>query len=129
MARKISGGHVTGASDGAKALELVLAQAEWTHRRVESLAFEANGETRRRVSWDFTVPAELTIQSSGDRVAIPLATLRKVPLKRLDVRDAAGQAIPVWGTQENSQLAVAALQAAVGSGGPDPLSSEMAEAI
>lgn len=98
-------------SRGARALALILDQSSWTHRRVESLMFLANGETRRRVSWDFTVPNEWAISVAPDRVAVPMATLRKEPLKRLDVRDARGAALPVWGTQDNGALAVELLRA------------------
>lgn len=93
-------------SDGGKALRLLLDQPAWTHRRVESLSFLANGETRRAISWDFTLPTDLAIGAAGDRVAVPIATLRKGPLKRFDMRDAGGHALPVWGTGENGPLAV-----------------------
>ncbi|WP_183095966.1 hypothetical protein [Nocardioides stalactiti] len=73
------------------------------------MSFEAHGETRQRISWDFTLPQELAIEASKDRVAVPLATLRKEPLKRLDVTDAAGTAIPIWGTDDNGALATEAL--------------------
>lgn len=96
-------------SPGRKALELLLTQSEWTHRRAETLSLEAHGETRQRISWDFTLPPELAIDASEARVAVPLATLRKQPLKRLNVTDATGGAIPIWGKQDNAALATAAL--------------------
>lgn len=96
-------------SRGRKALELLLTQADWTHRRAETLSLEAHGETRQRVSWDFTLPEELAIKASKDRIAVPLATMRKVSLKRLDVTDAGGGAVPIWGTDDNGVLATEAL--------------------
>lgn len=93
-------------SDGAKALTLLLDQRAWTHRRVEALSFLPNGETRRAISWDFTLPAHLAIRVPGDRVAVPIATVRKGPLKRFDMRDAGGRALPVWGARDNGALAV-----------------------
>lgn len=96
-------------SMGRKALELLLTQSDWTHRRAETLSLEAHGETRQRVSWDFTLPPALAIEASQDRIAVPLATLRKQPLKRLDITDASGSAVPIWGKQDNGALATAAL--------------------
>lgn len=96
-------------SRGRKALELLLTQSDWTHRRAETMSLEAHGETRQRISWDFTLPKELAIDASKGRVAVPLATLRKEPLKRLDVTDASGAAIPIWGTDDNGALATEAL--------------------
>jgi hypothetical protein len=93
-------------SDGGKALLLLLDQPSWTHRRVESLSFLPNGETRRSISWDFTLPHHLRIRVSKDRIAIPIATLRKGPLKRFDMRDAGGRPLPVWGADDNGELAV-----------------------
>lgn len=88
---------------------MLLTQADWTHRRAETMSLEAHGETRQRVSWDFTLPEELAIGASRDRVAVPLATLRKETLKRLDVTDAGGAAVPIWETDENGALATEAL--------------------
>ena len=100
---------MSGLSDGAKALRLLTDQPAWTHRRVESLAFLPSGEARRRVSWDYTMPGELAIAVSERRVAVPIATLKKRPLKRLDVRDGSGAAVSVWGTADNGRLAEEAL--------------------
>ncbi len=116
-------------SDGTKALELILEQATWTHRRVETLTFQANGETQRRLSWDFTLPDALAIRLPGQRVALPLATLRKEPLKRLDVRDAGGRAIPVWGAVDNGGLAVEVLSAGLGGVLGNPLDPDVIQAI
>ncbi len=96
-------------SDGAKALRLITDQRGWTHRRVESLAFLPSGEARRRVSWDYTLPLHLAIAAAADRVAVPIATLKKRPLKRLDVSSASGSALSVWGKAENGWLAEEAL--------------------
>ncbi|MGY2873454.1 hypothetical protein ACVW00_000644 [Marmoricola sp. URHA0025 HA25] len=100
-------------SDGRKVLELLINQRDWTHRRVETVSFLDTGETRRRVSWDFTVPSRLAVRVGIDRVAVPLATLAKEPLRRVDVSDAAGAAVSVWGTEDNGRLAVQALGSVV----------------
>jgi hypothetical protein len=105
-------------SVGARALNLVLTQSAWTHRRVDSLAFLPNGESHRRISWDFTVPDQLVIVVGKDRMAVPLATMAKRSLKRLDVRDASDAALPLWNSQNNAELAqrmlVAGLESATG---------------
>ncbi|MDP3890504.1 hypothetical protein [Nocardioides sp.] len=90
-------------------MELLLTQGEWTHRRAETLSLEAHGETRQRVSWDFTLDPDLAIEASRNRIAVPLATLRKQPLKRLDVSDAGGTALPIWGKHHNGDIATEAL--------------------
>lgn len=100
-------------SRGAKALNLHLQQRYWTHRRVESVTFLNSGETRRRISWDFTVPPEWAIKVEPDRVAVPLTTLVKKPLKQLDVVDATGNPVPVWGREHNGELATALLESPV----------------
>ncbi|MCW2843404.1 MAG: hypothetical protein JWN22_1320 [Nocardioides sp.] len=97
-------------SIGAKALTLLLTQSEWTHRRAETVSLEPHGETRQRTSWDFTVDPALVIEASKDRMAVPLATLLKQPLKRLDVTDASGSALSIWGKEDNGRLATQALE-------------------
>jgi hypothetical protein len=99
----------SGWSDGRKALELISTQQEWTHRRVETYSLEEHGETRQRISWDFTIDQSLAIPASRGRTAVPLATMRKQSLKRLDVTDASGAALSVWGRDDNGGLAQAAL--------------------
>lgn len=103
----------TGASplDGAggSGLRLLLDPQSWIHRRVETVSFPPNGETRRRVSWDFTLPTDAVIPASRGRVVVPLTLLRKQPLKRLDVHDEAGTSLPVWGAEENGHLALTVL--------------------
>lgn len=96
---------------GQLALNLVLEPQEWIHRRVETVAFLPNGETRRRLSWDFTVPPDGEIAVSAHRIAVPLTLLRKQRLMRLDVYDQTGSSLPVWGQADNGALAQAALEA------------------
>lgn len=94
---------------GLRALTLILTQDQWTHRRAETVSLEEHGETRQRISWDFTIPEELAIPMGADRVAVPLGILAKQPLKRLDITDASGTALPLWGTRQNGALAASAL--------------------
>jgi hypothetical protein len=110
-----------GLSRGARALNLLYQQRTWTHRRVEVVSYLPSGGTRRRISWDFTIPSSLAIPVGKDRLAVPLATLQKAPLKHLDVTDNAGNALPVWGTNDNGELAYEALLSGLdGIRGVDP---------
>jgi len=116
-------------SDGAKGLWLLLDQPAWTYRRVESLSFLPSGETRRRISWDFAVPHNLAIAAGPGRVAVPIATLDKRPLKRLDVRDRSGGALPVWGREQNGHLAADVLLAGLETLQAEGLSAATRETV
>jgi hypothetical protein len=96
---------------GQRTLRLVLAPQDWIHRRVETVSFLPNGETRRRVSWDFTLPIDAAIPASVGQVVIPLTLLRKKRLMRLDVHDQSGNSRSVWGRPDNGLLAQDALEA------------------
>jgi hypothetical protein len=98
---------------GARALRSLILPQVWIHRRVESLAFQPSGETRRRISWDLTIPRDWTLPAEGDRVAVPLTTLHKRPIKRLDVQGPSQESLTVWETQRNGELAVDLLLAGI----------------
>jgi hypothetical protein len=100
------------ATVGAAFVPLVLAPAAWTHRRVETVDVLTFEIVRRRMSVDFTVPAELRDQLAirgMDQSLVPLATLRKQPLRHFDLRDEGGRAVPVLGREHNGTLAWAVL--------------------
>ena len=80
---------------------LILDPRSWVHRRVETLTFLDEFRVRRHVSVDFTAPAELTY--------VPLSLVKKKVMKDLDVRDAAGAAVPVLTRSENGVVAAAIL--------------------
>lgn len=93
---------------------MILKPSTWIHRRVESITYATNGETRRRVSVDLTIPSEYrqTLRD-GDRVLLPLAIIAKEPLVRFDMRDAEGCALPVLETQANGRVAERVLKTLV----------------
>jgi hypothetical protein len=100
------------ATIGAAFVPLVLAPGAWTHRRVETIDVLSLEVVRRQTSVDFTVPAELRDQLAipgTDQYAVPLTTLRKVPLRHFDLRDEERRAVPVLGADDNGRLAWAAL--------------------
>lgn len=102
-------------SRGRRALELLTnTENQWIHRRTETFSLEPSGETRQRIGWDFTVPRSLRVDASAGRVAVPLALMKKQTLKRLDVRDATGCALSIWGRTENGDLAKSALESSMG---------------
>lgn len=103
---------------GASLLVLLLRPEAWVSRRVESVSYSPEGLVRRAVSVDFQPfcqdPEILPIPSWGEdltTILVPLALLSKAPLALLDVRDEAGLAIPVLGTEHNGFLAYSALSA------------------
>lgn len=98
-----------GRSQGARLASLLMEPQSWATRRVEVISHAANGETRRSISLDFRIPAELAIGENPSTVLVPLALLRKGPLTSLDVRDDNGRAIPVLDRDANARWAERAL--------------------
>ncbi|MGB7961477.1 MAG: hypothetical protein WCF12_00760 [Propionicimonas sp.] len=93
------------------------------------ISHAANGETRRSISLDFRIPAELAISENPDTVLVPLALLRKGPLTSLDVRDDAGRAVPVLDRQANARWAELALASTLGGDFSISLSPEQMTAV
>jgi hypothetical protein len=77
-------------------------EPSWVHRRVEQVDFLDKGRTYRRMSVDFSLP-----RLAGDHAIpyIPISVVRKHVLKRLDVRDEHGAALPVLTRRENAPIA------------------------
>jgi hypothetical protein len=88
---------------------LYLNSHHWMHRRVEALRMASDGTTRRHVSVDFTLPAQL--QGSVGRMYLPLGLVQKGALRGFDTEGPDGRAAPVLGAEENAALAAEMLSA------------------
>lgn len=100
---------------GEQALDLICSDVGWVHRRKESVTLLDSTTTRRQISIDFALPADLpplarTRQGDGVQFA-PLLLLRKAPrlLTRFDFRDDAGKAIALPARAENGTISGAML--------------------
>jgi hypothetical protein len=95
---------------------LLLADASWVHRRVETVDLLSTELVRRSTSIDFTVPApSRSMLRVSDRAAVvPIATLAKQPLRNFDLRDEGGRTVPVLGRGHNGEIAHNALLGAAG---------------
>lgn len=85
---------------------LLLGSHRWVHRRVDTLELGAEGETRRSVSLDLTVPEALGIAGSKGRIRVPLAMVPKATLRTFDTQDPDGHPMAALGTADNSGLAL-----------------------
>jgi hypothetical protein len=97
----------------------------WVERRVESVTFLDDTTVKRRVSVDFAVPefwVSALPQNSGEppTFRLPLALLRKQGLIGFDLRDEAGEALPLLTREENSSIAQATLLQVARAIGEDP---------
>lgn len=91
----------------------------WVHRKVESLSLLEGERARRRVSVDCSpVPipwpdpsksSRALSQSQSTQSVVPLALMRKGPIRDLDVVGDSGQILPVLTRSENALLAAAAM--------------------
>lgn len=109
---------------------LLLGPKLWIHRRVHSVSLVDETRLEHRISLDFTVPEEDLDQLSagGDQVVVPLAFVRKGPMRHFDLRDEAGTALPTLTVNQNHPIALrtmellgkVALREARISAAPDP---------
>ena len=90
---------------------LLLTEANWVHRRVETIDFLSTELARRSTSVDLTVPEPFRamLRIDDGQFVVPIATLAKRPLRNFDLRDEAGRAIPVLGRDHNGDIAHGAL--------------------
>lgn len=86
----------------------------WMTRRVEKIQIIADGQTRRRLSFDFTLPPDpgLAWVREGHELGtiVPLTFLRKGPLVNLDIKDHQGASLPVLSREENAEVAYQAIR-------------------
>ncbi len=97
---------------------LITEPAAWMNRRVEAFELIDDVTVRRRVSLDFTLPPEVVLSRAEQKTVeitteslpvVPLTILRKRKLRRFDLRDEEGAAVPVLTTSENGLVSWAAL--------------------
>jgi hypothetical protein len=103
---------------GRSVIEQFTGSREWIHRRVETVAFQDHTSIRRRVSVDFTPPAEVL-------ATVPIALLEKRPLVHFDLRDEAGASVPLLGRDQNAVFAAAGIAALLEDLTHDPVSDFM----
>lgn len=102
---------------GSRAAWLVLNHPTWVRRRVESIQFCPEGDTRRKVSFDIAIPPEKVIfgreilasVDDDHLVAVPFAFMRKGSLVNLDIVDSSGRSLSSVGFSENGRITVSAL--------------------
>ncbi|TFC05058.1 hypothetical protein [Cryobacterium sp. MDB2-33-2] len=101
-------------SKGEAALRLLM-DPKWILRRVESVVLKADGQTNRRISFDFKLPqnARIPFDESPDgkptMVAVPLTFMSKGTIVNLNVSDSTGSTLPVLGFSDNGKLTLDAL--------------------
>jgi hypothetical protein len=86
---------------------LLTRQAAWRHRRVESIDVLSHEQVRRRVSVDFTVPAEYrdALRLNDGQWVVPLAVLDKRKLVHFDLFGEDGYALPLMRSDEVQLIA------------------------
>lgn len=97
---------------GRNMMPLLLGFPRWVHRRVETIEFVHETRVRRSVSLDFTIPgfALPRLQTpAGERILVPLALLKKEPLRNFDLRDESGNVLPALTREQNGKIASALL--------------------
>jgi hypothetical protein len=85
---------------------LLTRQPAWCHRRVETISVLSHETVRRSVSVDFTVPAEHreNLQIAEAQWVVPLAILAKRALVHFDLRDEAGESVPLLRAEETRTI-------------------------
>lgn len=87
---------------------LIADEAKWVERRVETVTFISETWQRRHVSVHFDVPRFRFSPGGPSRVSLiwaPIALLKKGVLRKLDVRDEQGAALPVLSARQERMLA------------------------
>jgi hypothetical protein len=95
------------AGDAAVAFaSLLTRQAAWRHRRVETISVLSHETVRRAVSVDFTVPVEHRddLRVADGQWVVPLAVLAKRALVHFDLRDEAGETLPLLRADETRTI-------------------------
>jgi hypothetical protein len=88
--------------------------ADWVVRRVEGIRFVDDRTVRRRVSVDYTVPADGVVlrgHSGPDVRVLPLAMMRRKSMVSFDFRDHDDRPMPLLGLRENQALTLSVIRA------------------
>lgn len=107
-----------------KAVLSLVSDWGWMHRRVEQIKILSNGQTRRQLSFDFSLPyneglywnhSTSEVQKNNQlldrhQVCIPLTFFRKGPLVNLDIQNGEGNSVPSAGLRDNGYLSYQALR-------------------
>ncbi len=104
---------LAGGTAGLATVRMTIAQPDWVHRRVDTLAYRDESTFRRQQSVHFTLPAaapEIAVDEARFRL-VPLATLRKATLVGFDCRDESGGSLPVLTRRQQGLLTVAGMTA------------------
>jgi len=91
--------------------DLIVDWETWVHRRVETVVILDENRVRRDVSVDFTLPEIPNGANEEQLRLVPVALLRKAPLRGFDISDERNTALPVLNTYDNAELARDALLA------------------
>jgi hypothetical protein len=102
------------AAIGRAGAALLEDEVRWIHRRVESLVIGPETLVRRRVSFDFTIPAGTYCAARGsegrDVCYLPVSVLQKAPpVINLDLVDESGRPFPLLTRRQNAVADSAAL--------------------
>jgi hypothetical protein len=108
-----AGSYRLSASEIDQLVRAVLNFKRWIHRRVESKSFLDEVRMLHRTSLDFTIPqADLPALSTDRSIRlVPLLLLSKTKLRRFDLRDEQGRALPALSLQQNARIAAECLAA------------------
>lgn len=100
-------------AEGAILLDLLdRGWSSWVNRRVESIKFGDHQSLIRNVSIDLTLPSTQvsTRRTAGSKAPVqllPLAVMRKRPLRNFSLADHRGGALPMLVADENARVAMA----------------------
>lgn len=103
---------------GLVTLKLLFDWDAWVHRRVESIELRHPVAVMRRISLDFTLPADAALSPPPETASgpmaellffVPLAFLRKGPMTNFSLRDEHGAPVPVLTRRRDGALAASVL--------------------
>lgn len=97
------------------ALTAALNFGTWVHRRIETISFPDSEAVCREMTVDFTMPVGEGL-TPGETVLVPLYVLSKTELRRFDLTDEEGRALPNLTATQSGEVTRRALKAVLSSG-------------